>query len=147
MGRPPEASDENIFSTSSGMRAQSTNVTAADGSVARVINIGVPRDHPLADPTSEAGPTGLHNLRIGPVRLPRAPTFVVRIRGPHLGTELQRELNADGTNRIVNIDPRRADNTGDPTPEELELIDHHVNRITLAINSMINTFNHLFSGM
>ena len=66
------------------MRALSTNVTNNDGSISRVINIGVPRNHPLADLDSEAGPTGLHNLRIGPVRLPRAPTFVVRIRGPRM---------------------------------------------------------------
>jgi hypothetical protein len=78
LGRP-----SNALGMETGMRALSTNVTGADGSISRVINIGVPRDHPLADPTSEAGPTGLHNLRIGPVRLPRAPTFVVRIRGPH----------------------------------------------------------------
>ena len=83
----------------------------------------MPRDHPLADPTSEAGPTGLHNLRIGPVRLPRAPTFVVRIRGPQLDDSVQRELNADGTNRVVNIDPRMRGNTNDPTPEELAIID------------------------
>ncbi len=64
------------------MRALSTNVRNPDGSISRVINIGVPSGHPLADPDSSAGPTGLHNLRIGPIRLPRAPTFVVRIRGP-----------------------------------------------------------------
>ena len=83
MGRPSNANENNAIGMETGMRALSTNVTGADGSISRVINIGVPRDHPLADPTSEAGPTGLHNLRIGPVRLPRAPTFVVRIRGPH----------------------------------------------------------------
>ena len=51
-----------------------------DGSVSRVISIGVPRDHPFADPESGVGTSGLHNLRIGPIRLPVAPTFVVRVR-------------------------------------------------------------------
>ena len=105
------------------MRALSTNVTNNDGSISRVINIGVPRNHPLADLDSEAGATGLHNLRIGPVRLPRAPTFVVRIRGPRLEEGLQREYDADGTNRVINIDPRVRHNTNEPTADELALID------------------------
>ena len=62
------------------MRAVSSNIRNDDGSVSRVINIGVPRDHPLADPESPAGPSGLHNLRIGPIRLPVAPTFIIRVR-------------------------------------------------------------------
>ena len=33
-----------------GLRAASTNVTHDDGSVHRVINIGVPSDHPMAAP-------------------------------------------------------------------------------------------------
>lgn len=61
------------------MRAVSSTVTNDDGSISRIINIGVPRDHPLADPNSPAGPSGLHNLRIGPIRLPVAPTFVIRV--------------------------------------------------------------------
>jgi len=70
----------NAFSREAGMRAAHTEVTNDDGSISRVISIGVPRDHPFADPESEAGTSGLHNLRIGPIRLPVAPTFVVRVR-------------------------------------------------------------------
>ena len=70
-----------LFSREAGMRAAHAEVTNDDGSVSRVISIGVPRDHPFADPESEAGTSGLHNLRIGPIRLPVAPTFVVRVRG------------------------------------------------------------------
>ena len=120
----------------------STNVTNPDGSISRVINIGVPRAHPLADPNSTAGPTGLHNLRIGPVNLPRAPTFVVRIRGP-LARPYEGEQT--GENRQINVDTR-ARETEEPTEEELRRIDEHVERITGAINSMIGTFQNLFSG-
>lgn len=42
--------------------------------------MGVPRDHPFADPESIAGPGGLYNIRVGPIRLPAPPTFVVRLR-------------------------------------------------------------------
>ena len=69
-----------LFTTSNGMRAVSSTVPNDDGSISRIINIGVPRDHPLADPNSPAGPSGLHNLRIGPIRLPIAPTFIIRVR-------------------------------------------------------------------
>jgi len=48
----------------------------------RLINIGVPRSHPFADTNSEAGNSGLYNLRIGPIRLPVAPTFMIRMQRP-----------------------------------------------------------------
>ena len=44
-----------------------------------VINIGVPSDHPLADTSSRAGPSGLHNVQIGGVPVP-APQFVMMHR-------------------------------------------------------------------
>lgn len=87
-----------------GMRSHSTDVTHADGSVTRVINIGVPADHPMADGDRRAGVSGLHNIRIGPIRLPPAPTFIIRLPrgtalngvnapdstgGPNLGTNLR----------------------------------------------------------
>lgn len=68
------------FNHQNGMRARSTNITHADGSVSRVISIGVPEDHLFADPDSHAGNQGLRNLRIGPIRLPAPPTFVIRIK-------------------------------------------------------------------
>lgn len=45
-----------------------------------MINIGVPQNHPLADPESEAGPTGLFNMRLGPIRIPAAPQFTINVR-------------------------------------------------------------------
>ena len=45
-------------------------------------NIGVPRDHQLADRNSPAGESNLYNLKIGPIEMPCAPTFVVRLRNP-----------------------------------------------------------------
>ena len=80
LGERARTSDDPLFTTDNGMRAVSSNVRGADGSMSRVISIGVPRDHPLADLDSPAGPSGLHNLRIGPIRLPVAPTFVIRVR-------------------------------------------------------------------
>ena len=63
------------------MRTAHRDVTNRDGSVTRVFSIGVPRSHPFADLDNEAGPdSGLYNLRIGPIRLPAAPTFAVRIQ-------------------------------------------------------------------
>ena len=43
-----------------------------------MVNIGVPQNHPMADST-QAGPSGLHNINIGGISLP-APTFVVMHR-------------------------------------------------------------------
>ena len=48
----------------------------------RLINIGVPSTHPFADTNSQAGNSGLYNLRIGPIRLPVAPTFMIRLQRP-----------------------------------------------------------------
>ena len=56
-----------------GPRARSTQVRHPDGSVSSVINIGVPEDHPMADRSSQAGPTGLYNMRLGQIRIPAAP--------------------------------------------------------------------------
>ena len=64
-----------------GLRAGHAMVTNDDGSVHRVVNIGVPHDHPLAAPEPN-GPAGLHNMRLGAMPLPVAPTFVIRMRRP-----------------------------------------------------------------
>lgn len=61
------------------MRAKSTTVTTSDGTSMRLINIGVPITHPFADTQSQAGNSGLYNLRIGPIKLPVAPTFMIRL--------------------------------------------------------------------
>mmetsp|Transcript_18356 Transcript_18356/g.31385 ORF Transcript_18356/g.31385 Transcript_18356/m.31385 type:complete len:95 (-) Transcript_18356:841-1125(-) len=42
------------FSASNGMVTKSTEVKAKDGSISRVINIGVPSEHQFADPDSKA---------------------------------------------------------------------------------------------
>ena len=59
------------------MRSKTTQITNRDGSISRVISIGVPRDHPFADLETNPG-SGLHNIRVGRIRLPNPPTFVVR---------------------------------------------------------------------
>lgn len=51
-----------------------------DGSASTVINIGVPRDHPLADRDRAAGTSGLYGLRVGGIQLPEAPEFVINVR-------------------------------------------------------------------
>lgn len=61
------------------MRSNTVEFTNDDGSISRVITLGVPRDHPFADLDGPSGNGGLHNIRIGPVRLPAAPTFVVKL--------------------------------------------------------------------
>jgi len=71
----------------------------------------VPSDHPLADPTSLAGNSGLHNLRLGPIRLPVAPTFVIRIMRPMAIVPLNTAPNLENNmNPVVRI------GTNDPTP-------------------------------
>ena len=64
------------------MRTAHRDVTNRDGSVTRLFSIGVPRAHPFADPENQVGDndSGLYNLRIGPIRLPAAPTFAVKIK-------------------------------------------------------------------
>ena len=99
----------NFDNAANGMRSHSTDVTHADGSVTRVINIGVPSDHPLADMDRRAGVSGLHNIRIGPIRLPPAPTFIIRLpRGTALNgpnAPDSRGGNNLGTNlRVVEVE-------------------------------------------
>jgi hypothetical protein len=97
------------------MRAVSSTVPNDDGSISRIINIGVPRDHPLADPNSPAGPSGLHNLRIGPIRLPIAPTFIIRVRRMRNPNQ-----SATSTTEPTNTDEPMG---RDPEPEEMQIID------------------------
>lgn len=62
------------------MRTAHRDITNRDGSVTRMFSIGVPSTHPFADMDNQAGEdSGLYNLKIGPVRLPAAPTFAVKI--------------------------------------------------------------------
>ena len=59
-----------------GLRARSTTFRTNNGNTVSVINIGVPGSHPLADNSSMAGPSGLHNVQVGGIQMP-APQFVV----------------------------------------------------------------------
>ena len=76
--RPPPSREANA--RPQGIRARSTTVTNPDGTFSQVINIGVPQDHPLADPNSQAGSSNLYNLRMGNIRVPPAPQFVINMR-------------------------------------------------------------------
>lgn len=80
--RPP---NQNEAENQNGPRARSTQVRHPDGSVSNVINIGVPEDHPMADRSSQAGPTGLYNMRLGNVRIPAAPQFTINVRRQNAG--------------------------------------------------------------
>ena len=124
-----------------GLRARSTTVTNDDGSVHRIINIGVPSNHPMAAPQPN-GPNGLHNMRLGPMPLPVPPTFIIRLRRPRDGNDFSgNTLNTNGAGPRVNIAPHR-----EPTDEELSRIDDHVGRITEALNVMIARFSELYVG-
>jgi hypothetical protein len=72
---------EVVYDQFEGMRQRTQDVRHRDGSITKVISIGVPIDHPYAD--VEMGPSGdgLYNVRVGPLRLPMPPTFLVRQRG------------------------------------------------------------------
>ena len=61
------------------IRAQSKIVKNPNGVSYRVINVGVPREHQLADLSSRAGSSDLFNLKIGPIKLPVAPTFMIKL--------------------------------------------------------------------
>jgi len=128
------------------------DVTNRDGSISRVISIGVPADHPFADLEMNSGNSGLHNIRIGPIRLLAPPTFIVRIR-PH-GQELHPESESAEEylhvreqagirpdQRVVHIDTHLNNEA------EFGQITEQVDRITGAINSLITSFQSLFSGM
>jgi len=131
------------------MRARARDVRARDGSTSRVISIGVPQDHPFADTDNRIGESDLFNMRIGPVRLPPAPTIIIRMQGPNQTRARARTIGARGDmpeqepdpsefSRAIRINPR---NEGqDPTDQELEEVDQHVERITGAINMMISRF-------
>ena len=132
-----------------GLRARHATVVNDDGSVHRVVNIGVPADHPLAAPEAN-GPAGLHNMRLGAMPLPVAPTFIIRMRRPRQppsgsSNNDDPEVTAGpaiaGTGPRVNIAPHR-----EVTEEELRQIDSHIDRITVALNVMIARFQEIFIG-
>jgi hypothetical protein len=135
------------------MRSHTKIVQNRDGSFSRVITLGVPRDHPFADPDAPVGDGNLHNVRIGPIRLPAPPTFVVRFR-PTVGgmtREEEREEFADIRNRanirenqrVVHIDAPQ----GGDEEAQVEGLNQQIGRITGAINHLIGTFQRLFTGM
>ena len=63
-----------------GMQARTFDIKNRDGSTSKVIQIGVPADHPFAEYDPEIGQHGLHNIRIGPILLPAPPAFIIRSR-------------------------------------------------------------------
>ena len=109
------------FATGSeGLRARHATVVNPDGSVHRVVNIGVPPDHPLAS-AEPNGPAGLHNMRLGAMPLPVAPTFIIRMRRPRepprggdIGPDVTAGPAIAGSGPRVNIAPQR-----EVTEEEL----------------------------
>lgn len=118
-----------------------------DGSIHRIVNIGVPPDHPLAAPIPN-GPAGLHNMRLGAMPLPVAPTFIIRMRRPRdrgTGSDDGPDVTAGpaiaGSGPRVTIAPHR-----EVTDEELQQIDRHIDRITVALNIMIGRFQEIFLG-
>ena len=125
-----------LLSNSGQLRSRATTVENDDGSINRIINIGVPSDHPMAAPEAN-GPAGLHNMRMGPFPMPAAPTFVIRIRRPRNGNSVSSvpasQLPRSGPS--VNIAPHR-----EPTQDELVQIDSHVDHITQALNVMVGRF-------
>ena len=133
-----------LLGNSGQLRSRSTTVENEDGSVNRIINIGVPSGHPMAAPEPN-GPAGLHNMRLGPFPMPAAPTFIIRMRRPRNSRGNLANLgNPDPENRrgpAVNIAPHR-----EPTEDELRQIDSHVDHITQALNVMIGRFQELFIG-
>jgi hypothetical protein len=97
------------------MRSRGTTYDLPNGARTRVISIGVPDDHIFADHDTEVGSHGLRNLRIGPIRLPAPPVFVVRLRrGTSTGPvneaeefrEVRRIAGIQPHQRVVHIDPQ-----------------------------------------
>ena len=61
---------------------EATNHEGSNDSVYRVINIGVRQGSIIADLNSPAGVSNLFNMKLGPLTLPVAPTFLLKVRGP-----------------------------------------------------------------
>ena len=114
-----------------GIRARSTQVRHNDGSVSQVINIGVPADHPMADTESQPGPTGLYNMRMGAIRIPAAPQFVINVH---------RNRGENNVDLQVGNQPSTGSGGDQPNPEEQAQIDQQVERLTGAINRMLASF-------
>ena len=116
-----------------------------------MINIGVPRDHPLADTSAQVGDSGLYNMRIGNLRLPPAPQLVVNIRrqaDQDASTRQGVDNRGFGINVAVRDQNSTAEETGGDVPNEQEqrVIEQQVDRITTQINRMLGVFQQLFSS-
>lgn len=105
-----------------GLRARSTTIRTGGGNVISIINIGVPADHPLADPASSAGPSGLQNVRVGGISMP-APQFVMMHRNPE-------DLPED-----------------DRLPEEQRRHDALGNHIESIVNNLLTSFLDVFNNV
>lgn len=82
--RRPGADEDTV------VRTAQTIVADDDGTLVTVIAIGVPEGHLLADPDSATLPGGLRDARIGPMRLPAPPVFMIS-RGSNVDSEAYRE--------------------------------------------------------
>lgn len=100
-----------------------------DGSVYRLINIGVPSNHPLADPYSKAGASSLHNLKIGPISLPVAPTFTIRVRA---GRENRQPMGLDSQQN-----PHVPIGSQSPSLTEVATLVTSIETMAVAINSIL----------
>jgi hypothetical protein len=82
----------------------------------------------------QTGSQGLYNLRIGPVRLPAAPTFVVRMRGAGSEDPGARGRGPALANIAEEAEENRRVTITEASATEMAHIEEHVGRITQAIN-------------
>ena len=73
---------ENMSTREGVVVTEANNREGTKDSMYRVVNIGVRRTSALADLTSPCGISSLFNMKLGPLTLPVAPTFVLKVRGP-----------------------------------------------------------------
>lgn len=129
--------DERVRQALGGVRARSTTFRTANGNTMSVINIGVPSDHPFANGTSHAGPSGLHNIRVGGIDMP-APQFVVLHRNN--GEENSQGGGAPSNNNNNN-------NTGNGPSAESNAEGSRVgDQIENLVNDLLRSFMNVFDG-
>jgi hypothetical protein len=70
----------------------------------------------MADQASTAGPSGLYNMRMGPISMPAAPQFVINVRR----NQNNGVGGASGMNIQISSDENNAPNNGGDVPTEEE---------------------------
>ena len=130
----------NFDDVEDGVQASYREFDHLDGTITRVIDLGLPSSHHLADKDLKAGLSDLHHIKIGSMRLVHPPSFIIRLprKGKRIIAQIEPKIHVEGRKRFYDL--------RDEKPEDVEITLKYINEtqkncLNMEIKEIINANN------